>query len=196
METLNIIDCGTDILRHFEVREDRGAETSLRSVVAHLKQAGCPKTITFDRDPRWVGAAQSRDFPSAFVRMLHCLGIEPCITPPHRPDLNCYVERYHKSYGQECLKVKRPTNQAETLTVTTEWVQHYNQTRPNQASSCKNQPPCVAHPPQSLPALPPLPALVDPDRWLYALEGHCFTAGCKATVALRWTKTVTTSRQS
>jgi hypothetical protein len=60
------------------------------AVVEFLQRYGLPMVLTFDRDPRWVGSASGRDFPSAFVRFLLCLGILPNICPPHRPDTNCY----------------------------------------------------------------------------------------------------------
>lgn len=47
--------------------------------------------------------------------------------------------------------------------------QHYNFQRPNQALSCSNQPPRSAFP--TLPALRPLPQIVDPDSWLDSLHG-------------------------
>ena len=47
---------------------------------------------------------------------------------------------------------------------------HYNYERPNQALTCGNQPPCVAFP--TFPARPPLPATIDPDRWLAVLDGQ------------------------
>jgi transposase InsO family protein len=173
IEALNGIDCGSDKIVHAECCEDFDSYTSLLSVAQHLHEEGCPKSMTIDRDPRWVGSAQGRDFPSAFVRMLQCFGIEVKINPPHRPDLNCYVERYHKSYGQECLQVEKPQTLADACAVTALWVQHYNNERPNQARSCGNKPPLVAHP--NLPILPALPAKVDPDKWLYVQDGRCFT---------------------
>jgi hypothetical protein len=50
-----------------------------------------------------------RDFPSPLRRLLLCLGITPFVCPPHRPDKHAYVERYHRTYGQECLQLHRPS---------------------------------------------------------------------------------------
>ena len=82
---------------------------------------------------------------------------------------NGFVERYHRSYQQECLAQQRPTNLEQARQVTEDFVEHYNFQRPNQALSCGNQPPRSAFP--TLPALRPLPQLVDPDSWLDALHG-------------------------
>ena len=128
--------------------------------------------LTFDRDPRWVGSASGRDFPSALRRFLLCLGIEPQICPPQRPDKNAFVERYHRSYNQECLQIHRPGTLQEVCEVTERFVLHYNHERPHQGRTCQNQPPRVAFP--SLPPLPPVPQTVNPDRWLQSIHGQAF----------------------
>jgi Integrase core domain len=86
--------------------------------------------------------------------------------------LNCYVERYNKTYAKECLEILRPATLQEVKAVTEAFGQHYNQERPHQGRSCRNQPPAVAHP--VLPTRPPLLATVDPDRWLDALNGRWY----------------------
>ena len=58
---------------------------------------------------RSVGGVSGRDFPSPLRRLLVCLGITPPICPPHRPAKNAYVERFPRTYGQECLQVHRPS---------------------------------------------------------------------------------------
>jgi hypothetical protein len=100
IETCNFVDAGTSILLHAQVHEDFHAETAFQAVVAFLRRYGCPTTLTFDRDPRWIGSATARDFPSALCQFLHCVGIQPHILPPRRPDLNCSVERYHRTRHQ------------------------------------------------------------------------------------------------
>ena len=47
--------------------------------------------------------------------------------------------------------------------------QHYNWSRPHQGLSCGNRPPRVAFP--TLPELPPVPDVVDADRWLRVNDG-------------------------
>jgi hypothetical protein len=106
------------------------------------------------------------------VRFLLCLGIQPNICPPHRPDKNCYVERLHHTYKYECLLVHRPATVQEVREVTTTFMQHYNTERPHQGRSCHHVPPRDAFP--TLPVLPPVPARVDPDRWLQDLHGRAF----------------------
>lgn len=118
------------------------------------------------------GNGSGRDFPSAFVRFLLCLGIHSIICPPHRSDLNAFVERSHRSLKQECLLVTRPHTLEDVREANEAFVQHYNHERPNQALTCGNLPPCVAFP--SLPTLPPVPDQIDPDAWLGHVHGQHF----------------------
>src|SRR5207248_3130984 len=135
-----------------------------------LLQQGKPACITLDRDTRWVGSASGRDFPSALLRFLLCLGIEPKVCPPHRPDLNAFVERSHRTLKPEGLLIHDPQTQEQVREVNAAFVEHYNSERPNQALSCGNQPPRVAF--ASLPNLPQVPQLVDPDAWLSWVDGQ------------------------
>jgi hypothetical protein len=111
------------------------------------------------------------------VRFLLCLGIEPHICPPRRPDKNPYVERYHRAYSEECLQVLRPGTEGEVREATEAYLIHYNTERPHQGQACGNRPPRVAFP--VLPTLPPLPEQVDPDRWLEAIDGQAFARRVK-----------------
>ncbi len=174
VEILNVLDVGTSILVDTVASDDFNAETSLAAVADILKQHGLPKSVTFDRDPRWVGSHSGRDFPAAFVKFWYCLGVKPNICPPHRPDLNAVVERYHRSLGQECLKVKLPSNLAEVKELLPPYKQHYNHLRPHQGRACNNLPPRVAFPDSELPVLPGLPLIIDPDRWLRECNGLRF----------------------
>jgi transposase InsO family protein len=169
VEVLDVVDMGTSLLLEALPRTDFTAETALESLAAAFKRLGLPSSLTLDRDTRWVGAAQGSDFPSALLRFCLCLGIQVRVCPPHRPDLNAFVERYHRTYQAECLQVERPHTLQEVVQVTDAFQQHYNHERPNQALSCGNRPPRTAFP--MLPTLPSVPEQVDPDRWLQALDG-------------------------
>ena len=82
------------------------------------------------------------------------------------------VERYHRSYGEECLRVHRPQSLLEAREVTARYKEHYNWQRPHQSPKCGNRPPRVAFP--ELPALPSVPLLIDPDGWLTQCHGQRF----------------------
>jgi transposase InsO family protein len=170
VEALNCVDCGTSLLVWTQVRADFTEETALAAVAELVREHGLPEELTIDRDPRFVGAPGTRDFPSPFVRFLTCLGVTVRVTPPDRPDLNAYVERYHGTYNRECLQVDRPATLEQAREVTAAFREHYNRERPNQALTCGNRPPLVAFP--ALPPRPPAPAEVDPDAWLSAVAGR------------------------
>ena len=170
VEVLNIVDIGSSILVTAMPRADFTAETTLQAVVDTFRCHGLPHSVTLDRDPRFVGSPQGRDFPAPLVRLLHCLGVEVVICPPRRPDKNAFVERYNRTFEYECLRRFAPPDLEAVQTVTDRFRQHYNYERPNQARSCGNRPPCVAF---AEPApLPRLPASVDPDRWVTVLDGR------------------------
>ncbi len=172
VEVCNFVDAGTSILLSAQVSADYHAETAFDAVLTFLRQYGRPKKLTFDRDPRWVGSASGRDFPSALVRFLLCLGIEPHVCPPHHPQANAFVERYHRAFNEECLQFAKPGTEAAVREATEAYLVHYNTERPNQARSCGNVPPRVAFP--TLPVLPALPEEVDPDCWLAQVDGRAF----------------------
>jgi transposase InsO family protein len=170
VEALNCVDGGTSLLVAADVRADFTEETTLTAIAELFQAHGRPLEITIDRDPRFVGAPGAGDFPSPLIRFLTCLGVVVHVNPPHRPDLNGFVERYHGTYDRECLKVHRPSTLEQAREVTAAFRVHYNTERPNQARSCGNRPPRVAFP--ELPPSPPLPMLVDPDAWIGLIDGR------------------------
>jgi hypothetical protein len=172
VEIFNVVDTGTSILLESLPREDYNAETAILALVHTLLVHGLPDTITLDRDPRFVTSWGGRDFPSPFIRLLLCLGIEPDVCPPQRPDLKPFVERFHRTQEDECLRVHQPKDLTQTTDSAEAFKWHYNQERPNQALSCGNRPPHEAFP--DLPRLPKLPDCIDPDRWLRAIDGKRF----------------------
>ncbi len=169
VEVLNTIDMGTSILVAAQVRADFTAETTLQAVAELLRTQGRPQVLTFDRDTRFVSSPQGSDFPSALVRFCYCLGVAVRLCDPHSPQQNAFVERYHRTYQQECLAVQRPHSLEQVREVTAQFAQHYNFERPHQGLSCGNRPPRSAFP--RLPDLPALPEVVNPDRWLDSYDG-------------------------
>ncbi len=169
VETLNIIDTGTSMLLDAHVRSDFTAETALAALASTLAKYGRPQLITLDRDTRWVGSPQGSDFPAALIRFGACLGIEIQVCAPHHPQQNAFVERYNRTYQEECLAIDRPADLEHATEVTAAFVEHYNGERPHQGLSCDNRPPLIAFP--HLPTLPALPITVDPDSWLTQLDG-------------------------
>jgi transposase InsO family protein len=172
VEVFDVVDVGTSILIAAEARADFTMATAIETAAAIVSEQGLPDKVTIDRDPRFVGETSQRESPSAFLRFWQCLGVEVMICPPRRPDLNAFVERYHRSYEEECLQIYRPDDLEAVRTVTATFKQHYNHQRPHQGLACGNQPPRVAYP--VLPARPAVPPTVDPDRWISVLDGHAY----------------------
>ena len=164
VETLNIIDKGTSVLVARCVRTDFTAETALAAVAQTFAEQGLPTSITLDRDTRWVGAPQGSDFPAALVRFCQSLGVTVLLCDPHHPQHNGFVERYHRTLTQECLRLHRPKTLEEVRQVTEAFAVHYNWQRPHQGISCGNRPPRVA--------FPHVPDLVNPDAWLSRVKGQ------------------------
>jgi hypothetical protein len=182
VEALNCVDCGTSLSVAADVRPDFTEETTLAAVAELVRVHGLPREVTLDRDPRFVGAPGTGDFPSPLVRFLTCLGVVVRVNPPHRPDLNAFVERYHGTYERECLRVHHPATLAEAREVTAAFRRHYNEERPDQARSCGNRPPRVAFP--DLPPRPPVPPEVDPDAWLRLVDGRRYLRTVSAAGAI------------
>ena len=172
VEILNLVDHGSSAVVASEPAGDYNAETALRTVAKVLLEQGCPDRIRLDRDTRWVGSWTAKDFPSPLLRFLQCLGIEPHICPPQRPEKNPFVERYHRNFKYECQLIERPVDLVSTVEVNQRYVHFYNFERPNQAITCGNQPPYTKFPER--PCLPPVPHTVDPDRWLLAQSGKTY----------------------
>jgi hypothetical protein len=103
------------------------------------------------------------------LRFAACLDIDVQVCDPHHPQQNGFVERSNRTYSQECLQVHRPGTLSEACEVTATFERHSNSQRPNQALSCGNLPPRIAFP--TLPHLPAVPRVVDPDAWLSGLQG-------------------------
>jgi hypothetical protein len=170
VETCFFLDVGSRQMPYAEVNTDFHAETALAAVINCLRRTGVIGTLTIDRDPRWVGSPSGRDFPSALIRFLLCVGVQPNVCPPRQPQKKGYVERLIKSYQAECIRVDTPTTEEAAREVTEAFLAHYHDERPHQGRGLGNQPPRVAFP--TLPTRPPLPEVVDPDRWLASIHGQ------------------------
>jgi len=172
VEILNLVDHGSSAVVASEAAADYNAETALRKLAEILLEQGCPDRIRLDRDTRWVGSWTAKDFPSPMLRFLLCLGIDPRVCPPQRPDKNPFVERYHRNFKYECQLIEKPVDLNSTLEVNQRYVRFYNLERPNQAITCGNQPPRVKFP--DMPCLSSVPQTIDPDRWLSTLTGKTY----------------------
>ena len=169
VEVLNVVDEGTSVLVDAQVSANFHAETTVEAVADLFVRQGLPQVVRMDRDVRCVSRPSGSDFPSALVRFCECVGVGVRLCDPHHPQQNGFVERSHRTFQEECLAVDRPATVDQVREVTAAFAQHYNTQRPHQGRSCGNRPPRVAFP--TLPELPAVPDLVDPDRWLQVSDG-------------------------
>lgn len=169
VEVLNVVDEGTSLLLEAQVSADFHAETTLGAVADLFARQGLPQAIRLDRDVRFVSSPSGSDFPSALLRFCACLGVAVLVCDPHCPQQKGFVERFNRTYQEECLDVERPRSLEAVREATAAFVPYYNEQRPHQGLSCGNRPPRVAFP--TLPVLPPVPDVVDPDRWLAVKDG-------------------------
>ncbi len=164
VEVFDAVEVGTSLWLMGEPSASSTAETVFGPLLTLLERIGLPERVRFDRDPRFLGSTSLRDFPTPFLRFWYALGVQPVVNPPHRPDLNAFVERLHGTIEREYRQRLLPGS-LEAPCASLPLFQHqYNTERPHQGRSCGHRPPAVAHP--QLPVRPRLPARVDPDRWL------------------------------
>lgn len=129
--------------------------------------------MSFDHDPTLrLAALADGIFLLLYYAFCDSVQVEPRLCPPHQPQKNGFVERYHRSYKEECLNISRPESLEEVKRVTEQFRHHYNDQRPHQGRACGNQPPRQAFP--TLPELPPLPRTVQADRWLWHYHHRIF----------------------
>ncbi len=100
----------------------------------HLMMSRCCVGSAVPRDTRlrWE-LLKGVTFPLHRSRFCHALGVAVLICDPHHPQQNGFVERYHRTLTQECLKRERPKTLDEVRQVTEAFAAHYNWQRPLKA---------------------------------------------------------------
>jgi hypothetical protein len=169
VEACVVVDRGTSILLDCPLRADFTMVTAIAAASDLVRTHGLPNRVRIDRDPRFVGGNAKADVPSPFLQFWHCLGVAVDICPPRRPDLKPFVERMNRTLSDEGIRAFRPGTLADARAVFQHVQHHYNYERPNQAVTCNNIPPRVAHP--DLPPRPAIPDVVDPNAWLERFAG-------------------------
>jgi hypothetical protein len=174
-DDVNLVAHGSSAVVAAEPHNEYPAETALRTLARVLVEQGCPDRLRLDRDPRCErgeGSWTAKDCPAPRLRFLPGVGIAPQGCPAQRPDQNPFVERYPRNFKYEGQWLEQPSHLTSTLEVNQRYVHFYNFERPNQAITCANQPLRVKFP-QTL-KLSPVPATIDPDRWVLTLTGKTY----------------------
>ena len=171
-EFLTVVDRGTSILVNTQTQPHYNAETALLAVATLFIVTGLPEKLRFDNDPRYVGNWLTDGFPSPLMRFLLCLGVEPDLVEPGKPQHKPFAERSVRTLKHECLWLDPPTDWLDAAGILDIYRQFYNQERANQSLACGNRPPYEAFP--SLPLLAAVPGTVDPDAWLAHYDRRIF----------------------
>ncbi|WP_350341680.1 integrase core domain-containing protein [Candidatus Flexifilum breve] len=87
------------------------------------------------------------------MRFLCCVGVEPDVVQPGKPQHKPFVERSIRTLKHECLCVNPPKDWREAADQLQIYRDFYNHERANQSLACGNRPPGQAFP--QLPVLPP-----------------------------------------
>jgi transposase InsO family protein len=171
-EFLTVIDRGTSILVNTQTRPHYNAESALLAVAMLFIAVGLPEKLRFDNDTRYVGNWLTDGYPSALMRFLLCLGVEPDLVEPGKPQHKPFAERSVRTLKHECLCLDPPEDWLDAASILDVYRHFYNQERANQSLACGNRPPLEAFP--SLPSLAPVPDTVDPDAWLMHYDRRIF----------------------
>jgi len=172
LEFFVVVDRGTSRVIYVEGSMGYNAEMALQAVARLLLLHGLPQRLRFDRDSRFVGAWTRDSYPSALIRFLRVIGVEPIVCPPRRPDLKPFVERTIGTLQHEWLDRFSLNSYADAMDVLPDFVFYFNDERIHFGRACNGKTPNAAFP--SLPPLPHLPQQVDPDDWLRAYHQRVF----------------------
>ncbi|MBZ0282862.1 MAG: integrase core domain-containing protein [Anaerolineae bacterium] len=145
-EFLTVVDRGTSILVDTQTQPHYTAETALLAVTQLLLVQGLPQKLRFDNDPRFVGNWLTDGYPSPLMRYLLCLGIEPDLVEPGKPQHKPFAERSVRTLKHECLWIDPPEDDRDAESILAVYRHFYNHDRANQSLACGNRPPFEAFP--------------------------------------------------
>lgn len=169
-----LIDRGTSILIDIPIRDSKyQADTALAMLIDIFRTYGFPNRFRTDNDPRLVGPSTADGYPMAFVKFVAAIGMELILCDPGRPMDKPFVERVIRTIKHEKLYNELPATVEDAIICLSDLFEFYNDERPHQGRSNRNQPPKLAHP--DLPPLNQLPKRVNPDAWIEVYHGELYT---------------------
>ncbi len=117
-----VLDGYSRSVAHWEIRP-RMSEADVEIILqrAREKHPEATPRIISDNGPQYI----SRDFKE-FIRTA---GMTHVRTSPHYPQSNGKIERWHKTYKGECIRVKTPLSLEDARRVTGDFVDYYNEVR-------------------------------------------------------------------
>ncbi|HEV8059121.1 MAG TPA: integrase core domain-containing protein, partial [Gemmataceae bacterium] len=81
---------------------------------------------------RYLIMDRDTTFSKAFRGILSEAGVEPVLLPPHSPNLNANLERFHRTIKAECLERLILFSEAPLRHVVVEFLEHYHSERNHQ----------------------------------------------------------------
>ena len=81
------------------------------------------KRMVMDRDPIFISARH----------LFEQANIKTILLPSKSPNLNAYIERFHRTLKEDCLSWVFPTSERQLRFVVTEYINYYNHWRPHQS---------------------------------------------------------------
>jgi transposase InsO family protein len=86
----------------------------------------------FLADKRYVLMDRDGTFSEEFRDVLSAAGVQPVRLPPHSPNLNSHLERFHRSLKSECLARVIFFGEQALRRATNQFLAHYHGERPHQ----------------------------------------------------------------
>jgi transposase InsO family protein len=93
---------------------------------------------------RYLIRDRDAKFSTAFDSVLAAAGVEVVKAPPRAPQANAYAERWVRTVRNDCLDWTLIWNERQLQRVLTEYLRHYNTSRPHRALDL--QPPAAPRP--------------------------------------------------
>jgi putative transposase len=122
-----LLDGFSRFLVHWDLRESmREADVEVILQRAKEKYPEAKPRIISDNGPQFI----ARDFKE-FIRIS---GMTHVRTSPYYPRSNGKIERWHKSLKSGCIRPGTPLSLEDARRLVEDYVEHYNNVRPNSAT--------------------------------------------------------------
>jgi transposase InsO family protein len=118
----SVLDGCSRFIVHHEIRE-KMEEIDVETIIQRAREChpGVTPRIISDNGPQFI----AKDFKE-FIRIA---GMTHVKTSPYYPQSNGKIERWHKTFKGDCIRIKVPLSVDEARHHASEYVEHYNTVR-------------------------------------------------------------------
>lgn len=118
----SILDGCSRFIVHHEIRE-KMEESDVEIIIQRAREAfpNAKPRIISDNGPQFI----AKDFKE-FIRIAEMTHVK---TSPYYPQSNGKIERWHKTFKGDCIRIKVPLSVGEARRHASEYVEHYNTVR-------------------------------------------------------------------